>query len=100
MCGSMKEDLRFEFFEEVWQTGSIEDIGNERNDSVTKAGVDQFLLDLKKLHLALFDKQQFAGCVSSDLPAEFAADAATRAGNHDDAATKGALNFIAAELDL
>jgi len=98
--GGMEDDLRPELLENMFKTRSIEEISDEWNNSVGKATVDEFLLDLKKLDFALLDKEQLARSVGGDLAAEFAADAAACASYHDDAATKGTLNFFAAELNL
>ena len=87
-------------FEKVLEPRTIEDIGDEGNNSIPEAAINQFLLDLEELDFALLEEEQLAGSVSRDLAAEFAADAAAGTGYHDDTAAKCALDFLAAELDL
>src|ERR1043165_3837888 len=100
VSSGVKYDLRFELLEHVFKSRTIQNIGNERNDSITESCIDQFLLNLKQLHFALLDQKQTLWLVSGNLPAKLTTDAAASASYHDDTAAEGASNLLAAELHL
>jgi hypothetical protein len=74
-----------EAIEDVAHAWGIENICHEREDNAAIATFDEFLLDGEDLNFGLFDEEETLGVEGSDLAAEFGADAAAAAGDHDDA---------------
>ena len=78
----MEDNLGSILLEELLHSRPIQHIGDQRDDPLVQARFTQFLFDLEQLHFGLFEQQQAAGSIGSDLPAQFTPYAAPRSRYH------------------
>ena len=77
----------------------IQYVGNDRNDHVAVAELEELLFDREQLHLRLINKQQAARAKRGNLPAQFAADAAAGAGDQYGAVLQHVANLVQPEVN-
>jgi hypothetical protein len=94
MGGGVEDDGGPVLHEDGADAGLVEDIGDQGLDDVAVAELDELLLDLEKLDLGLIEEQKAGGLEGGDLAAEFAADTAAGAGDHDDSVFQDAGNLV------
>ena len=81
----MENGLRLISPENLLQSRLILNVRRQRDEQIAVTGVDQFLFDLEQLHLRLLHEEERVRRIRSDLPAQFAADAAAGTRHHDHA---------------
>ena len=97
--GGVEDDLRLVFLEELPHSRLVGDAGDAGVERRGGVGGQELPLDLEDAVLAAADEHEFAGIEPHDLAADFRADAAAGAGDHDPPPFQELADHLCVQLD-